>query len=607
MNHLFLLSIGPVQSFITQARKTQDLFAGSRLLSDLSKAAYDLLGELAQKQGGSCHSIFPSFAGNSHPNRFMAEIKGLNKTQLNKIGVDLETNLRAKFIQLGHDAWKELHPSAGLQKSVEKQLTQHLEVYWMALECANDADFAAQSARLNAFLASVKNTRSFEQLDEPGARKCSVDGMRNALIYQRNAGGGKPNYLQNDALELNPLRYFFVQPGEGLSAVSLLKRKYLDENFPSTARIALLNDLKDKEDTAAFRSFKTLVQNTSNRALEHWDEQLLYEENITPAYFYKQGLGGVDESGKAFIEGFNVKVEFNKLLDKLGSFTPSYYAVLVYDGDSMGKWFEGKYLQNVADLRPFHAKLTQLLAKFGQWSSDYLNESKWNGCTVYTGGDDFLGLVNLHSLLEVLKTLRCEFDQQVNQQLQSAFALNEGVRFSFSAGIAIGHYKQPLNLVLEEARQAEKLAKKGHKDEFAISLMRHSGGTTRMVLPFQLIGEKCEKIEAMRVVIEAMRAEQYSNAFIHQLYSETRLWDEQASNLEMFKLELRRLALRAKNLPTQELKFDAMWNALQALLPSTSLEAPNGWMEAVHNTLAICDFLYRTTKKSQTIQAEINA
>ncbi len=32
-NHLFLFTLGPVQSFIAQARKTQDLYAGSETLS----------------------------------------------------------------------------------------------------------------------------------------------------------------------------------------------------------------------------------------------------------------------------------------------------------------------------------------------------------------------------------------------------------------------------------------------------------------------------------------------------------------------------------------------------------------------------------------------
>ena len=39
MNYLFLVNIGPVQGFIASARRTRDLWFGSWLLSELSKAA----------------------------------------------------------------------------------------------------------------------------------------------------------------------------------------------------------------------------------------------------------------------------------------------------------------------------------------------------------------------------------------------------------------------------------------------------------------------------------------------------------------------------------------------------------------------------------------
>lgn len=35
-SYLFLFTIGPVQSFIAQARKTRDLYAGSKILGGLS-------------------------------------------------------------------------------------------------------------------------------------------------------------------------------------------------------------------------------------------------------------------------------------------------------------------------------------------------------------------------------------------------------------------------------------------------------------------------------------------------------------------------------------------------------------------------------------------
>src|SRR5690242_8743467 len=52
--HLLLVTLGPVQDFIAQARRTRDLWYGSHLLSELSRAAARTLID----EGGKL--IFPS-------------------------------------------------------------------------------------------------------------------------------------------------------------------------------------------------------------------------------------------------------------------------------------------------------------------------------------------------------------------------------------------------------------------------------------------------------------------------------------------------------------------------------------------------------------------
>ena len=47
--HLFVISIGSVQDFIAAARRTRDLWIGSHLLSEISKAAAKAIAE----EGGS--------------------------------------------------------------------------------------------------------------------------------------------------------------------------------------------------------------------------------------------------------------------------------------------------------------------------------------------------------------------------------------------------------------------------------------------------------------------------------------------------------------------------------------------------------------------------
>lgn len=57
MSHLLAVSVGPVQEFIAAARRTRDLWFGSRLLSEISRA----VAKAIEGQGGRL--IFPASSG----------------------------------------------------------------------------------------------------------------------------------------------------------------------------------------------------------------------------------------------------------------------------------------------------------------------------------------------------------------------------------------------------------------------------------------------------------------------------------------------------------------------------------------------------------------
>ena len=48
MEHLLAIALGPVQEFIATARRTRDLYAGSRLLSEAAARAAEALRKLAE-------------------------------------------------------------------------------------------------------------------------------------------------------------------------------------------------------------------------------------------------------------------------------------------------------------------------------------------------------------------------------------------------------------------------------------------------------------------------------------------------------------------------------------------------------------------------------
>src|ERR1019366_10068292 len=45
VKHLLVFSIGPVQEFIAAARRTRDLWVGSEMLSEVSRAAAGVIGD----------------------------------------------------------------------------------------------------------------------------------------------------------------------------------------------------------------------------------------------------------------------------------------------------------------------------------------------------------------------------------------------------------------------------------------------------------------------------------------------------------------------------------------------------------------------------------
>ncbi|MGQ9859910.1 MAG: type III-B CRISPR-associated protein Cas10/Cmr2 [Thermodesulfobacteriota bacterium] len=230
----------------------------------------------------------------------------------------------------------------------------------------------------------------------------------------------------------------------------------------------------------------------------------------------------------------------------LGHRVETYYSVVIMDGDHMGAWVSGtEPARMVPYERRFHTRVRsglKQLAKDNPWLSRYLEsetvaspayhgaisvalsrfarnvvphviEEIYLGKTIYAGGDDVLALVSVDECLEAALTLRCAFsglvpgsdkeaiwrllgwlDEQrrvftgnlgrgfvkVRDELFPAM----GERCSASVGLVVAHHTTPLQLVLREARNAERLAKESGRNRLGIVLLKRSGGATRLVLPF---------------------------------------------------------------------------------------------------------------------------
>ena len=199
-HHLLLISIGPVQSFISQARKLRDLRSGSRLLSQINgQMCVDFI-----EAGGSV--IVPGNAPRNAselrdvgglPNRMLGTIAGKSEKQIVQLARDLEHAALAYWKSEARKVLQTLPTSDEQSKSwrarFEEQIDQLLECYW-AIEPYTGLDAYQEAYEyIEARLGAVKNSRVFDQVGsafggDESSRKDALTGERDALVFGYKKG-----------------------------------------------------------------------------------------------------------------------------------------------------------------------------------------------------------------------------------------------------------------------------------------------------------------------------------------------------------------------------------------------------------------------------------
>lgn len=204
----------------------------------------------------------------------------------------------------------------------------------------------------------------------------------------------------------------------------------------------------------------------------------------------------------------------------------AYYAVLMIDGDSMGEWLAGKKTHRVRDVyhpelvryfdglrgpaavqaavqagldapRPvgpaMHAALSTALANFAVQVVPEIVE-KHKGTLIYAGGDDVLALLPTRSVLDCAAELRRAFRGELDDGAPAGYVrkngrdlLVMGPTATFSAGVAVVHYKEDLRFALQTAREAEKRAKNAGRDILELAVCRRSGEHGSGPVPWDLV------------------------------------------------------------------------------------------------------------------------
>jgi CRISPR-associated protein Cmr2 len=430
MTYLLSIAIGPVQDFIAAARRCRDLWYGSWLLSEVSKAAAKSLA------GSGARLIFPAPAndGDLEP--------GSNFTVVNKLLAIVETENIRGVADAAHEAARARLREAADQKSLR---LRGLEIDWerYATQLKDILEFYAAwtpytkhgeaRARVEELAAGRKALRDFPPYQGvEGEPKSSLDGVREHVIRRRSERLYESNLKSN----------------EWLDAIGVVKRfggGYAP--FDSTLDVAAAPYVVGR------RAHHGEVMQRYDRFIR--DHGL---QDATYSLLYRH------ESRQIFEDDEVEQAELEDIRSLLGDPNPPYYAFLVGDGDKMGEAIgriesEGK-----------HCDFSLQLSKFAGEARRVIKED-YQGCPIYCGGDDVVALLPLHVALACARRVN-----EVFRESMKAYDVR------FSAGMVVAHALEPLTEVREWARDAEKLAKnQGGRDALCVSVHPRSGADVMVV------------------------------------------------------------------------------------------------------------------------------
>ena len=536
-------TFGPVQGFVSQARRTRDLWAGSYLLSYLSGCAMAALADAAERKGYKGQLfVVPEVAEDtlykaiargtelnqsdsatwvgSLPNRFKAIVpEGIDGTVCSQEIAD-------KWKAIAQQVRKELDvilANAGFDASIldtiwNRQIPHHWECSWVI----SDDDTA---------LDIRKNLRNHCLQSEPG-EKCTICGERQEILgfemgmgKQRSEMSKKWNALRNSLDEQGKVRgatLFDVKQNERLCSVCLVKRAFpfraiaeevigweVPVNYPSTHYMSAIDwiirvfkECKDEKSSQVKDAVNKFVEKANNAEL--WYSEM------------KAGIKGVEKSGKdsgldettritfAALDGgaffksvisnekeFEVEgSEENRkaLLEALKSLQntlppkrgESREAIPFYALLLMDGDGMGKLL---VDFKEEQSTISKALAQFTQDASTIVSDC--NGRLIYAGGDDVFALLPMDKAIQCAKLCRDSYQNAFKETAPTIPA----ERITISAAIQYAHMLTPLSVVVKDAHHLLDIVAKEEcgRDGLACRVWKRGGAILTWAQPWKIV------------------------------------------------------------------------------------------------------------------------
>ncbi len=476
MNHLLAISVGPVQEFIAAARRTRDLWFGSYLLSEISKAT----AKAVQDNGGTL--IFPASVVPEEDllpdsplnvsNIILAEVNGHDPQEIFKNAKKAAERRWRDFADpVFHENQQVIRSDIWLD-----QVDDVIECYaaWVSVT----GNYPVDRKRLMRLLAGRKNCRNFKPANgRAGVPKSSLDGLRESVLVQPERGESLNEFRTRWPISI--LRRLRISDGEQLDVIGVVKRAWERAgerlSYPSVSRVAAdswirgVGAISLAELISECQTLGRDVLRPLNIKEDGHPKFALFPYEGT-AVFRSRYRELTEEAGVDIHELQPLSNALRKLVAQFGEPSP-YLAMIVADGDSMGKAL------SKLESPDKHRQFSQSLAGFAAGAKKVVQDHY--GILVYAGGDDVLGFVPVDKALSCARKLHDDFGTTMEK-----WAAKTGTELTLSVGVAIAHFMEPLEDLLNYGRAAEKHAKdpkQGDKGQsprngLAVHLLKRGGG-----------------------------------------------------------------------------------------------------------------------------------
>ena len=413
------------------------------------------------------------------------------------------------------------------------------------------------------------------------------------------------------------LKHLF-RKNDRLGAINLIKRMwhlaYLDNEHDLKRKLASFDSVyavaagswkaevesklkKDSEAWVKFTSFAKSARKASDDqnimeavpvppAESERGNEISWLESLDAELLTQAGWADGHDPNKLPESIADARRELEAFLNSLNMREPSaYYAVIVLDGDNVGRWLSGEHNPSIGDLIPeekreklagdlkdqqigkkwfdsrrlvspsFHLSFSEALSNFGLYAARKVVEAH-HGQLIYSGGDDVLAMVPAEEAINCTVGLRKAFQGALDlpRTYPEVFAATNSEGFltlksphphepswplivpgpvmNVSAGIAVGHCKSPLQDLVKAAREAEKRAKNSTDTEglarnaVAVTLKKRSGEEIQWGTKFSSAG-----LPLLQNILQLLARKKFSNGFPNRMNELLRRFDSREATV----------------------------------------------------------------------------